>query len=265
MNDAKLQLDSGNLTGAVENALALVKSNPTDVAARIFLFELSCFSGDWERAEKQLEVVGHQDAAAMIGSKIYQQNFKAERDRISFFENGTRPESAMKVPEYVEDLIKANELIRLGKTGEARVMLDQVETNRPAFKCSINGEGFSDFRDYNDATMCVIEAIIKDSYVWLPFEQIESIEFFERKSLRDIYWPQAKFELTNGTSGEMFAPSLYVQTWKADDDLVRLGRSVDWRDLGNDIYSGEGARLFTMDGRDRSLLDITSIRFDHSV
>jgi protein involved in temperature-dependent protein secretion len=67
MNDAKLQLDAGNLTGAVEAALKLVKTNPTNEAARTFLFELSCFSGEWERAEKQLEVIGHQDAKAMIG------------------------------------------------------------------------------------------------------------------------------------------------------------------------------------------------------
>ncbi len=264
MNDAKLKLDSGDLKGAIDSALGLVKSNPSDAAARIFLFELSCFSGDWERAEKQLDVIGHQDAVAMVGAKIYQQNLKAERDRINFFEHGTRPESAMKFPEYVEDLIKANELIRLGKTGEARLLLDQVETNRPAFKCTVNDSDFSDLRDYNDATMCVIEAIVKESYVWMPFEQIESIEFLERKSLRDVYWPQAKFELTNGTSGEMFVPSLYVNSWKADDDLVRLGRSVDWRDLGDEIYAGEGSKVFTMDGKDRPLLEVTSIRFHHN-
>ena len=48
----------------------------------------------------------------MIGSVIYRQNFKAERDRINLFEHGSRPESAMPFPEHVEDLLKANELIR---------------------------------------------------------------------------------------------------------------------------------------------------------
>ena len=89
------------------------------------------------------------------------------------------------------------------------------------------------------------------------------IEFLERKSLRDIYWPQAKVEMTNGTTGEMFFPSLYVNTWKSDDDKLRLGRSVDWRDLGDEIYAGEGARLFWMDGKDKSLLDIQTIEFRH--
>lgn len=263
MNDAKLNLDSGNLKGAVESALNLVKTNPTNEAARIFLFELSCFAGDWARAEKQLDVIGHQDVNAMIGSKIYQQNIKAERDRINFFENGTRPENVMELPEYIEDLIKANELLREGKAGEARLMFDSVDENRPAFKCKVNGEGFSDFRDYNDPTMCVFEVIIKDMYVWVPFEHVVKIEFLERKSLRDIYWLQAEVEMTNGTTGEMFLPSLYVNTWKSDDDKVRLGRAVDWRDAGDDLFTGEGTRLFWMDGRDRSIIDIQTIEFEH--
>ena len=83
MNEAKQQLDAGNLSGAIEAALAHVKSKPTDIPARIFLFELSCFSGDWDRAEKQLDVIGAQDPKAMIGSLIYRQNFKAERDRMA--------------------------------------------------------------------------------------------------------------------------------------------------------------------------------------
>ena len=82
MNDAKSQLDAGYLTAAVGSALNLVKANPTNETARTFLFELSCFSGDWDRAEKQLDVIGHQDTNAMVGSLIYRQNFKAERDRI---------------------------------------------------------------------------------------------------------------------------------------------------------------------------------------
>lgn len=263
MNDAKMHFDAGNLSAAVESALNLVKSNPTIASARTFLFELSCFSGDWERAEKQLDVIGHQDADAAIGSLIYRQNLSAERDRIKFFASGGRPETPDEPPAYVDDLFKANDLIGEGKTAEARELLDSVEENRPAFSCSINGEGFSDFRDYNDSTMCIFEAIVKDSYVWLPFEHVAKIDFLERKSLRDIFWPQAQFELTNGTNGEMFIPSLYVNSWKSSDDQVRLGRTVDWRDAGDEIYIGEGSRLFTMDGKDKSILDLKSIEFKH--
>lgn len=263
MKEAKQHLDSGNLSEAVNSVLGSVKKNPTDAAARTFLFELSCFSGDWDRAEKQLDVIGHQDANAMMGSLIYRGNFSAERDRMKHFADGTLPEIAMELPEYVKDLLKANELLRAGKTLEARSMLDAVEDARPAFPCTVNGIDRDDFRDYNDLTMCVFEAIVKDSYVWLPFEQVEKIEFLDRKSLRDIYWLHASFELTNGTNGEMFVPSLYVNSWKHSDDQVRLGRAVDWRDAGEDIYIGEGSRLYSAGGEELSILDIKSIEFKH--
>jgi type VI secretion system protein ImpE len=98
----------------------------------------------------------------------------------------------------------------------------------------------------------------------MPMEQVRKIKFLERKSLRDVFWPQAEVEMTNGTSGEMFLPSLYVNSWKNDDDSIRLGRSVDWRDAGDEIFIGEGTKLFWMDGRDRSILDIQTVEFDHA-
>lgn len=262
MNEVKSQLDAGNLSAAVSSAVNLVKTNPTNETARTFLFELSCFSGDWDRAEKQLDVIGHQDAGAMVGSLIYRQNLKAERDRIRFFGGQGQPETAMPLPGYVKDLLKANALIRDGKTGEARALFDEIEEKRPAFHCTIDGEQFSDFRDYNDPTMCVFELIVKDSYVWLPIVQVRKIKFLERKSLRDVFWLQAEVEMTNGTSGEMFLPSLYVNSWKHDDDSIRLGRTVDWRDTGDEIYVGEGTKLFWMDGQGRSILDFKTIEFD---
>ena len=252
MNDAKLQLDAGNLSAAVEAALRLVKTNPTDATARTFLFELSCFSGDWDRAEKQLDVIGHQDANAMVGSLIYRQNFKADRDRMKLFSDGLKPQFMTAIPPYVEDLFSAINRLREGNVFEARSILDAVEEKRPAFPCTVNGEGFSDFRDYNDLTMCVFEAFHKDSYMWLPFESVQKVEFFEPKTLRDLYWLQAKVELTNGMGGEMFFPTLYSGTWKSSNDQVRLGRMTDWRDAGEELYIGEGTRIFWMDGRDKS-------------
>ena len=261
MNEAKAQLDAGNLSGAVEAALNSVKAKPTDVAARTFLFELACFSGDWERAEKQLDVIGHQETNAMIGSLIYRQNLKAERDRLKLFSDSQKPEFMMSPPDYVIGLLTANNRLREGNLAEAREILDQVEEQRPAFTCKINGEEASDFRDYNDLTACVFEVIVKDTYVWLPIEQVEKIEFIAPKSLRDLFWIQAKVETTNGTNGEMFFPALYANSFKSDNDQIRLGRMTDWRDAGSEIFVGEGMRMFWFDGKDLPVLELNEIEF----
>ncbi len=263
METAKKLLDAGDLTGAVAAALDLVRANPTNIPARIFLFELSLFSGNWERAEKQLDVIGHQDANAMIGSMIFRQCLKAERDRLSFFADGLKPGILAPPPSYIEDLLAANNRIREGNVGEARTILDTVEEERPAFGCKVNGTDVEDFRDYNDATMCLFEIIFKDSYTWLPFENVNKIEFFAPKSLRDLYWLQGQVEMTNGTNGEMFFPALYAGSWKHENDQVRLGRMVDWHDIGDDLFTGEGVKLFWMDGKERSILDIQTIEFNH--
>ncbi len=263
MNEAKAQFDEGNLDGAIQATLNIVKSKPTDVIARTFLFELSCFSGDWERAEKQLDVIGQQDVDAMVGAQIYKQNFKAERDRQRHFADNVIPECLMSPPKYVEDLLKANSRIIEGNASEAREVLDKIDEERPAFACKINGEEFGDFRDYNDLTMCVFETIVKDSYTWIPFEQVEKITFPKPKTLRDLYWIQAEVEMVNGTKGEMFLPTLYVNSYKSENDKVRLGRMTDWKDLGEDVYLGEGLRTFWHDGAYKSILDLEEIEFIH--
>ena len=182
---------------------------------------------------------------------------------MKLFSDGQKPEFMTAIPSYVEDLLSAVNRVREGNTAEARTILDNVEESRPAFKCSVNGEGYSDFRDYNDLTMCVFEAIHKDAYMWVPFEAVQKVEFFEPKTLRDLYWIQAKVELTNGIAGEMFLPALYSGTWKSDNDQARLGRMSDWRDLGEELFIGEGTKLYWMDGRDKSILDIRTIEFSH--
>jgi type VI secretion system protein ImpE len=262
MNEAKALLDAGNLGGAIEAAISAVKSKPTDIQARTFLFELSLFSGDWDRANRQLEAIGHQSVEAMIGAKIYQQCIEAERKRARFFSESLKPEFLSTPPDYVYGLLTANNRLREGNAAEAREILDTVEEQRPAFACQINGEAKQDFRDYNDLTSAVLEVIIKDSYVWVPFEEIVKIEFTKPQSLRDLFWLQASLETQNGTNGEVFIPSLYVDSWKHDNDQVRLGRMTDWRDAGEELYTGEGQKLFWIDGEDRPILELSKVEFN---
>ncbi len=261
MNEAKKLLESGNLKGAVEAALAFVKANPTNPSARIFLFELSAFAGDWERAKRQLDVIGHQDTTAMIGSKIYEQCIIAEGKRADFFSKGAKPEFLSTPPDYIYGILMANTRFREGKLAEAKEILDKTEAERPAFACQVNGAAAEDFRDYNDLTSLILEVIIKDSYVWVPIEQIEKITFTAPKSLRDHFWLQATLETDNGTNGDIFLPALYHDSWRSSDDAVRLGKVTDWRDAGEDIFVGEGTKLFAVGGGHKTILDFQAIEF----
>jgi type VI secretion system protein ImpE len=264
MEEAKRLLAENNLNGAIDAALQIVKAKPTDVTARIFLFELSCYSGDWSRAERQLDAIGHQDPNAMIGSLIYRQCLEVEKKREKLFSDGLMPEFIMPPPQYVMESIYALNRIREGNIAEAREVLDKVEEDRPAFACQVNGEEVEDFRDYNDLTSTVLEVIIKDTYIWLPLEQIEKLTISEPKSLRDLFWLQAEMETVNGTNGEIMIPTLYANSYRNANDQIKLGRMTDWKDLGHDLYVGEGMKSFWMNGTDRPIIELRKILFPKS-
>ncbi len=92
MNEAKILLAANDLNGAIQAAINHVKSKPTDMTARTFLFEMLIFAGEFERAEKQLDVLGQQDVNAMIGTQIYRQCIAAERARQKVFTADAEPQ-----------------------------------------------------------------------------------------------------------------------------------------------------------------------------
>ncbi|MBC7911912.1 MAG: avirulence locus temperature-dependent protein secretion protein [Pyrinomonadaceae bacterium] len=264
MEKAKALLDAGELEGAVEQLISDVKANPTDVTLRTFLFEAFCFAGEWERAEKQLDVIGHQSMQTAIGVQAYRNNIKAERDRQRLFTDGLQPHFLSEPPAYVDLLLTANNRLREGNLAEARETLDRAEEERPALAGKLNeNREFNDFRDYNDATGSVLELIVKDQYTWLPFEQIRRIEIAEPKNLRDLLWANARIESLDGTMGEVFLPTLYAGSSAHENNQVRLGRMTDWREAGGDIYTGVGMRLFLVnDEEDKALLEVRSVEFN---
>jgi type VI secretion system protein ImpE len=98
----------------------------------------------------------------------------------------------------------------------------------------------------------------------VPFEHIQRLEIQPPKELRDLIWTKAILELTTGTVAEVFLPVLYPNSYKHENELVRLGRMTDWKSLPNEIYVGYGLRTFLSDSKEKTLFEISSLTFDHS-
>ena len=69
--------------------------------------------------------------------------------------------------------------------------------------------------------------------------------------------------MINGTKGEMFFPSLYANSQKSEDGHIKLGRLTDWKDLGEDVFLGEGTRIFAVGGEYITAPDLREIEFIH--
>jgi len=258
---AKELLDANQLSAAIVELNQDVKSHPADSRLRTFLFELLCFSGEYDRAERQLDVIGHQNESAGIGVEVYRQLLKADKARERWFADGLKPTFLLEPPSWVQQQLEACNRLRGHQTAEAKALLQQAASTSPKLQGIVNGMPFTDFRDSDDRLGPVLEVFLRENYVWLPWEQIKKITIPKPKQLRDLLWTPATLEAGEGAAGDVFLPVLYVSSHSEEDDQLRLGKITDWRGLGDGLAVGAGQKTFLVDGGELSILEIREIEF----
>ncbi|MBI4854915.1 MAG: hypothetical protein HY819_24210 [Acidobacteria bacterium] len=261
---AKALYQNGYLVEAIKELIQEVRNDPGNNWLRTFLFELLCFNGEWERAERQLKGLSIIGAKAETGLLVYNNNIKAEIQRHKLFSNDITPKFLSTPPNYVSLQLTALTKLREKNYPETRNLLDNIALNQPNLKGKLNGKKFSSFVDYNDFFGNCLEVFLEDKYYWLPFENIQRLEIQPPKFLRDLVWIKAVVQLTNDTLAEVFLPTLYPNSYKHENELVRLGRMTDWQTLPNDIYLGYGLRTFLSDNKEKTILEVNELTFDHS-
>src|ERR1700685_839348 len=97
--DALQLFRAGKLQEAIDALSAGLRDNPSDTKNRTFLFELLCFAGDYNRAEKHLELLQQQSGEAAMGALLYRGALNAERTRSEMFEKKTFPVTSGSGPE----------------------------------------------------------------------------------------------------------------------------------------------------------------------
>lgn len=229
---AKQCFDSGDLAGAIAAATSDVKQHPTDNARRTFLFELLCFTGDLERAQKQLDAIGQLDSQSEWAVQVYSNILHAERARRRFFADGLKPEFLLDPPAYIAWHLEAANRLRDGRPDEAIELLNRSEESRPIIAGKVNGQPADEIRDCDDLLAPLVEVIVLRDYVWLPLEQIRELETSPPEWPRDLLWLPVRLTLVNGVQQPGYLPTLYYGSHQHVDDLVKLGRWTDW--------SGEG-------------------------
>jgi len=260
--DAKELLDAGQLSAAIEQLNQAVRSRPSDPRLRTFLFELLCFAGDYERAERQLDVIGHQSAASEVGVQVYRNILSAEHSRRRLFSDGLRPDFLFDPPPYTHLHLEAINRLRETQQAEAEGLVKQSEDVRPSLKGGIDGQPFTDVRDADDLLGPFLEVIVHSNYVWVPFEQIKHLTISPPKRLRDLLWLPGTLESHFGAVGDVFLPVLYAGSSQHADDRVKLGRMTAWNVLREGLVLGVGQRLFLVDGTERPMLEVREVAFE---
>jgi type VI secretion system protein ImpE len=254
---------AGQLKEALAAATEDVKGHPNDFAPRMFLIELSCIAGDLERADKHLDVLGHQDPQAIPAVQVLRQIVRAEQARQDFYTKGALPEFVGQPSPLVRLLLEASIAIREGKPSEAAPLLARAEEERPRVAGVCDDKPFQDFRDLDDLIAPIVEVFTTTGkYYWVPIETIESIEFRPRTRALDLHWRKAHMIVRDGPDGEVYLPALYAGSQHDPDDSIRLGRRTDWTGSVGEPVRGTGQRTWLVGEEARPILEIETIEFD---
>lgn len=252
---------AGRLQEAISAALAEVKREPANIERRGLLAELLCFDRQWERADKQIDTLGHQDPEAIVGLSLIRQLIRAEVSRGECFEQGRPPELLAEPTPWLQKSLESLAALREGDAAAAAQLAQEAEQLRPAVSGTRDETAFDDFRDLDDMTAGIFEVLTSTGkYYWIPIERVQTIEFHPPKRPRDLLWRQAEMSVDDGPYGDVYLPATYFSTDEADDQL-RLGRGTDWTGGDGQPMRGRGQRMYLVGDEATSIMQITNLEF----
>lgn len=255
-------LREGRLADALAALQDQVRKDPSSARLRVFLFQLLCVRGEWERALNQLNVAGELDADTLPMVQTYREALTCEALRAEVFAGKRSPVVFGTPAQWTAELIEALRLSAAGEIEASQQLRARAFDAAPAASGSVNGERFSWIADADPRIGPMVEAVVNGRYCWIPFSNIHSIRVDAPEDLRDMVWIPAEFVWSNEGQAVGLLPVRYPGSERSSDDLLRLSRRTDWADQGDDLFFGLGQRLITTDAGEYPLLDVREILLD---
>jgi type VI secretion system protein ImpE len=256
---AEAAIRAGSPKAALAALTAAVKAAPADPKLRVFLAQLMCVTGQWERAHTQLNVVADMDAAAGPMREMVGYALRCEKIRAAVFEGRRSPMIFGEPEAWLAGLIESLLRSGAGETELSRSLAGAAYDAAPATRGAIDGTPFEWIADADSRLGPVLEAMVNGRYYWIPFNRLARIGVEAPTDLRDMVWLPAQLQFVNG--GEVIAmlPTRYPGSEKSDDEQVLMARKTEWREDGPDRWLGLGQRVLVTDQAEYDLLAVRTI------
>jgi type VI secretion system protein ImpE len=256
---AEQSLKSGDPVAALARLQEEVRARPADPKLRIFLFQLLCVLGQWERALNQLDVASGLDPEALAMAKTYGDAVRCEAVRGDVFDGKKSPMIFGQPDQWLALLIESLLVAAGGDQGRSRELRSRALEEAPASQGDLDGRAFSWIADADSRLGPVLEAVINGRYYWVPFSRLIKIQIEPPEDLRDMVWMPAHLQFENGGESVALIPTRYPGSEAAGDGLIALARKTVWEEMAPDTYRGLGQRVLATDIDDVPLMEVRTI------
>ena len=258
MNAEEL-VKEGNLDGALAALQDSVRKSPENAKLRIFLFQLLCVSGDWQRAVVQLKTCATLDPAANTMAQMYREAILCEVYREKVFCGEKAPLIFGEPEDWIAWMIEAVKLQARGELEAAEDLRAKAFEAVAATPGKINGNPFAWVADADPRLGPILEVIVNGRYFWAPLTAVHRMHIEPPSDLRDLVWMPAKITWSNGGDAVALIPTRYVGSTASDNPLHRLARATDWPSECGRVAGGLGQRLLATDTADCALMDLREL------
>ena len=258
---AEAAIRAGEPKAALGSLTAAVKAAPSKVDLRIFLAQVLCVLGQWERAHTQLNVIADMDPSAGPMREMVGHALRCEKIRSAVF-SGRRSPMIFGEPEtWLATLIESMLREGAGEGALAQSLAAQAFEAAPASRGSIDGTPFEWIADADSRLGPVLEAMVNGRYYWVPFSRLAGVEIEAPTDLRDMVWLPAQLRFANGGEAIAMLPTRYPGSELSGDGQIAMARKTEWHEAqsGSDRWLGLGQRVFVTDLGEHDLLSIRSI------
>lgn len=264
MTDALSHLKEGNLDAALSEAKAAVRDAPGDVDARARLFQLFCISGEWDRAQAQIDALMKSGPVQAPIWKQFEMLLRLETRRREHYRSGEVPAIVGEPAEWMAAFGHAFTLHQKGDVAAAKALRDEALDGVPPTNGRINGNEFDWVMDGDSRLGPMLEAFLptEGDYCWVPFVQMHALRVEKPSQLNHFAWVPAHFTWRDGTVLHGFVPTRYIDSETTGNPAHALARETEWVDRGDEVFEGRGQRVLMTADDDFPLLDIRDARFN---
>lgn len=259
---AEQLLRDGMLDEALDELQDIVRRDPSNPKHRIFLFQILCVKGEWDRALTQLNVAADLDPIALAMAQMYREALRIEVLRADIFAGKRSPLIFGEPPEWISLLIEALRIEGEGNDSAAQKLRERAFEDAPSTSGTIDDQPFEWIADADTRLGPVLEVLVNGRYYWAPFSQIHQIQLEKPSDLRDIIWTPCQFIWANGGDAVGLIPTRYPGSESDEDPLIRLGRKTNWTEPTPGSARGCGQRLFATDVDDFPIMDTRKITLE---